>query len=193
MDITTETPLLNLTPSAPCDTLLEPDYQACTLTEIIGHLLRHHHPYTLSALENLAPLLNIVVSVHADKHPELHDLYKLFNKLRDDMSSHLAKEENILFPYVLSLETDSPLTSHFGSVANPVRIMVSEHAHESLVLKRIRGVTDGFTPPAGACASYTSLYAGLQELVKDIFIHIDLENNILFPKAIATEKIVLGR
>jgi len=164
------------------------DWDASNLTELIAHLLRHHHPYTKSALEELAPLLDKVVRVHGDQHPELHELYKLFAELRDDMGMHLMKEENILFPYMLALETEAPQAAHFGTIANPIRMMMMEHEHDSLILHRMLEVTDRFTLPAGACGSYTALYAGLQALVDDLFQHIRLENDIVFPKAIATEK-----
>lgn len=159
-----------------------------TLTELIADLLHHHHPYTKTALEELAPLLAKVLRVHGNEHAELHELQKLFTELRDDLGLHLMKEENILFPYMLALESDTPPAAHFGTVANPIRMMTMEHDHDSSILNRMREITGNFELPAGACASYTALYAGLHELVDDLFRHIELENKIVFPKAIATEK-----
>lgn len=162
---------------------------ASTLTELIEHLLRHHHLYTKTALEELAPLLDKVVRVHSDHHPELHELNKLFAELRDDLGMHLMKEENILFPYMLALEAEFPApAAHFGTVANPIRMMTMEHEHDSLILHKMLEVTDRFTLPQGTCTSYKALYVGLSDLVNDLFLHIHLENDILFPKAIATEK-----
>lgn len=168
--------------------LSEINQEASTLTQLVGHLLGHHHPYTKAALEELAPLLDKVLRVHGDSHPELHELHKLFTELRDDMGMHLMKEENILFPYMLALESASPPASHFGTVANPIRMMTMEHEHDSLILNKMKGVTDNFTLPPGACNSFTLLYKGLNELVSDLFQHIHLENDIVFPKAIAAEK-----
>ncbi len=174
---------------------IEPEahWEISTLTELVKHLLRHHHPYTKSALEELAPLIDKVVRVHGDSHPELHELHKLFSELRDDMGMHLMKEENILFPYMLALESDSPPAAHFGTVANPIRMMSMEHEHDSMILHKMLKVTDHFTLPPGACASYTALYSGLDELVNDLFRHIHLENEIVFPKAIETEKNLHGQ
>jgi regulator of cell morphogenesis and NO signaling len=159
-----------------------------TLTELIAYLLNHHHPYTKSALEELAPLLDKVLRVHAEEHAELRELHKLFTELRDDMGMHLMKEENILFPYMLALESGTPPAAHFGTVANPIRMMTMEHEHDNSILNRMCEITGNFALPAGACASYTALYAGLHELVDDLFRHMELENNFVFPKAIATEK-----
>ena len=103
------------------------------------------------------------------------------------------KEENILFPYMQALESASPPVAHFGTVANPIRMMMMEHEHDSLILNKMLEVTEHFTLPSGACASYTALYSGLNELVSDLFQHIRLENDIVFPKAIETEKSLHGQ
>ena len=158
------------------------------LADLIEHLLAHHHPYTKSALSNLAPLLDKVVRVHGTEHPELIQLQMLFNELNADLPMHLMKEEMILFPYILNLATaTSRPAAHFGSVANPIQMMTREHQTDGAILEKILAVTNNFTLPANACASYTALYAGLQELVSDLFQHIYLENDRLFPQAIARE------
>ena len=170
------------------DTESDSRWEASTLTALVGHLLRHHHPYTKTALIELAPLLDKVVRVHGEQHAELHELNKLFAELHDDMDMHLMKEENILFPYMLALESDSPPAAQFGTVANPIRMMMMEHEHDSLILNKMLEITSHFTLPPGACTSFTALYAGLHDLVNDLLQHIRLENDIVFPKAIATEK-----
>ncbi len=164
-----------------------------SLTELVTHLLQHHHPYTKNALNDLSPLLDKVVQVHGDNHPELGELAVLFKQLRDDMDTHLMKEEHILFPYMLALESDTaPARPPFGTVANPIRMMMSEHHADDLILQKMLRVTDDFTLPPNACGSYTTLYLGLHELVKDLFQHMRLENDILFVKAVAIEKIKFG-
>ncbi len=163
------------------------------LSEMIERLLQHHHPYTKAALNDLSPLLDKVALVHGDNHPELGELAILFKQLRADMDSHLMKEEHILFPYMLGLETDAPPSRPpFGTIANPIRMMMAEHHTDDLILQKMLSITDDFTPPPGACNSYISLYAGLHELVKDLFQHMRLEGDVLFVNAIAAEKIKLG-
>lgn len=168
------------------------DWETSSLSKLIDHLLLHHHPYTRSSLESLAPLLDKVLRVHGDAHPELHKLSALFRELHSDMDLHLMKEEHILFPYMQGLENSTtPPPPHFGTVANPIRMMTMEHQHDSLILHEIRAVTRQFTTPPGACSSYTDLYTGLEELVDDLFRHIQLENDFLFPKAIEAEATAL--
>lgn len=170
------------------------NWETSNLTDLIGHLLQHHHPYTKAALNDLSPLLDKVLSVHGDDHPELTELASLFRQLRDDLEQHLMKEEHILFPYMLKLEAESsPMPPPFGTIENPIRMMTMEHCTDGAILHKMLGITDNFALPPGACASFTALYQGLHALVNDLFQHIYQENNILFVKAIELEKIKLGR
>lgn len=165
------------------------NWETRSMTELIGHLLQHHHSYTRTALDELAPLMKKVLEVHGAEHPELAELAALLRQLHEDMDQHLPKEEMILFPYILKLEVAAPLSPPpFGTVENPIRMMAQEHHADGMILHKMQGVTNNFTPPADACASFTALYAGLDALVKDLRMHIYLENNILFAKAIEQER-----
>ena len=104
----------------------------------------------------------------------------------------MLKEENILFPYITQLETAvaaglaAPVPM-FGTVRNPVRMMMFEHESAGDVLRRIRQLSDQFTSPGDGCLSYQTLYRRLEELTNDLHEHIHLENNILFPRSIEME------
>jgi regulator of cell morphogenesis and NO signaling len=96
------------------------------------------------------------------------------------------KEERVLFPAIAALaagQTEFP----FGSIANPIRMMLREHDQAGDLLARLRVVTAGYAPPADGCASYRSLYERLAALEADTHRHIHLENNVLFPAAVALE------
>lgn len=173
----------------------QPDsnWDKSSLNALIDHLLQKHHAYTKASLEELHPLLEKVVRVHGASHPELAELHVLYARLRNDMQMHLMKEENILFPYMRALEEDDQVpVPHFGTVANPIRMMTGEHETDEAILRRMLEITNDFSLPRGACASYTALYKGLHELVNDLFQHMHLENDILFPRAIETERSVQG-
>lgn len=179
--------------SATIDNQPDSNWEEDSLTALIDHLLQKHHAYTKAALKELQPLLDKVVKVHGGNHPELGELHVLFARLRDDMDMHLMKEENILFPYMRALDGEQPVSApHFGTVANPVRMMMREHEADDAILRRMLEITGDFRLPPGACASYTALYQGLHELVKDLCLHMHLENDILFPRAIETERNSLG-
>ena len=133
-----------------------------------------------------------VVGVHGKNHPELMQVQKIFSALAEELSVHLMKEEQVLFPYVVRME-ESVLASEpappamFGTVVNPVRMMMQEHDGAGDALRSLRSVTNDYTLPDDACISYRTLYHALQGFESDLHQHIHLENNILFPRAVAME------
>ena len=104
----------------------------------------------------------------------------------------MLKEENILFPFIEQLEKANERPGIpapcFGSVAHPIARMLADHDDAGALLARIRELTEGYAPPSDACPTYHTLYAALSEFERDLHQHIHLENNILFPRAIAIEK-----
>ena len=106
---------------------------------------------------------------------------------------HMMKEEMVLFPYIVRMEEavlqhEPVLPPPFGSVQNPVSMMEQEHESAGAALRAMRQASSGYTPPADACVSYQTLYEALLEFEADLHQHIHLENNILFPRAIAMEQ-----
>ena len=136
------------------------------------------------------PFLHKVVKVHGDKHPELIEIEKLFNECAIELTTHMQKEEMILFPFVRKMVTgaESIATPIFGTVQNPIKMMMHEHENEGDRFRKIAALTNNYTAPADACNTYTVTYLLLQEFEEDLHLHIHLENNILFPKAIALEQ-----
>lgn len=175
--------------SEPGDT---PRWEQAALSQLVAHVVSHHHEHTRAELERLGGLATKVVAVHGAKHPEIAGLGEHVDALADDLLPHMKKEELVLFPHIEALEAASRAgrpTPHaaFGSVANPVRVMMNEHDGTGDLLRALRAATDDYTPPAGACATWRALYAGLQALERDLFQHIHLESNVLFPRAIELE------
>jgi regulator of cell morphogenesis and NO signaling len=146
-----------------------------------------HHAYLHSELPELAVLAAKVNTVHGARHPELSAVNVLVTALRVDLEPHLAKEERVLFPAIRALtlgERDFP----FNTVRNPIRMMTVEHDRAGALLAKLRTVTGAYSPPPDACASYRSLYERLEHLERDTHRHIHLENNVLFPAAVALER-----
>lgn len=155
---------------------------------LIDHILAKHHAFTARELARLEPLMEKVVTRHAEHHPELAGLQALFTTLVESLVPHMRKEENVLFPHIQALERSKDLREpapvpHFGTVRNPIRMMMAEHDADGDRLRQIREITNDYTVPDGACPSFTALYAGLEDLEKDLHRHIHLENNVLFPAA----------
>ena len=168
------------------------DWRANSLASLISHIHDKHHVFTRDELGRIEPLLAKVSSVYGEKRPELLEIQALFAELKSELLLHMRKEENILFPYIIQAENaiDANLpvpASMFGTVRNPVQMMMREHDGAGDLLRRIRQLSNDFDPPADGCVSYQTLYGALEELEQDLHQHIHLENNILFPRAVEME------
>jgi regulator of cell morphogenesis and NO signaling len=162
------------------------------LADLISHIKNTHHQYTREEIARLGPLFDKVCSVHANRHPELLDMRAAFRGLAQELSMHLMKEEMVLFPFIVRMEeaviaNDPILPPPFGTVRNPVGLMEHEHDTAGNVLRILRTASSGYSAPPDACVSYQTLYKALADFEADLHQHIHLENNILFPRAIAME------
>jgi len=170
------------------------DFQQTTLPELVDHIVTTHHIFTKDEMARLQPLFDKVVSVHGENHPELRPANELFKRLCAELTPHMFKEELILFPYIVELakaathKLRAPFAP-FGTVNNPVRMMMLEHDAAGEIIKELRATTNDYTVPPDVCISYQTLYDALAAFEQDLHQHIHLENNILFPRAIETEEI----
>jgi regulator of cell morphogenesis and NO signaling len=169
------------------------DGQNASLTELIEHILNTHHVFTKSEMTRLEALTRKVIEAHGRNHPELLDLGELFQRLCMDLTPHMFKEEQVLFPYILAMSRASDKNgpgpfAPFGTVNNPVRMMMKEHDTVGEILRELRAVTSDYNVPPDACISYQTLYQALENFERDLHQHIHLENNLLFPKALDLEK-----
>jgi regulator of cell morphogenesis and NO signaling len=169
------------------------DWQRESLTDLITHIQNTHHRYTREEIARLGPLFDKVCSVHGQNHPELLDMRSIFRGLAQELTTHMMKEEMVLFPYIERMEEaviakEPVLPPPFGSVRNPVSMMEHEHDSAGQALRAMREASLGYIAPPDACVSYQTLYKSLTEFEADLHQHIHLENNILFPRAIAVEQ-----
>ncbi|MGE5056134.1 MAG: iron-sulfur cluster repair di-iron protein [Acidobacteriota bacterium] len=168
------------------------NWQREPLADLVAHINSTHHQYTREEIARLGPLFDKVVSVHGKNHPELQHVQATFRGLAQELTMHMMKEEAVLFPYIVRMEEaviqqEPVLPPPFGSVQNPVAMMMHEHDSAGDALKAMRQASAGYTPPVDACISYQTLYKALSVFEKDLHQHIHLENNILFPRAIEME------
>jgi regulator of cell morphogenesis and NO signaling len=173
------------------------DFQTASLTELIEHIVSKHHVYTKEEMKRLTALLAKVSAAHGARHPELLHASELFQQLCADLQPHMFKEEIVLFPYIKGLEEAAErggglMRPPFGTVNNPVRMMMYEHDTAGALLRELRAATSDYRMPEDACLSYRTLYEALTDFEQDLHQHIHLENNILFPSAVALENRLVG-
>lgn len=183
-DVTAALEAVDAAPAGPDET----DYAAMRLGDLADQIVKTHHELLKRELPRIQALLNKVSQVHGDRHPELLEVVPTYNAFRDELESHMVKEERVLFPLIHELEAATSLPSfHCGSVKNPIRVMEHEHDSTGSALTRMRDLTNGYATPIDGCTSYRMLMEGLAAVEADIHHHIHKENNILFPKAAELE------
>lgn len=146
------------------------DWVRVSPEKLIRHIVDTHHLYLRKTMPLVGELLFKVLQVHSVNHPELFKVHRIFGILRRDLEAHLVKEETVLFPAI-------------NSGVNTERIikeLEGEHTGAGDALKLLREITDHYTVPKDACPSFREVYRLLQSLEQDLFIHVHLENNILF-------------
>jgi len=168
------------------------EWQTASHAELIAHIVEKHHTFTRDELVRLEALLAKVCEVHGQNHPELFQIQSQFQELRRDLEPHMLKEEQVLFPYIVRMEEaiekkQPPQVPPFGTVRNPVRMMMAEHDAAGEILRTMREASSDYTTPPDGCFSFHTLYSALVALEADLHQHIHLENNILFPRAAERE------
>ena len=188
--------LLALAAAASHSPLPPADWTHASLELLCAHILTHHHAYVRRELPRLLQLAAKVSARHGTAHAELTALDAALSLLELDLNEHFPKEESLIFPYIVTLERSVDRSHHSGEIppasccgflATPLSIIAAEHDEATALLDQLRQLTQNFTPPPNACPSYRALYDGLRELDEDLRQHIDLEREILFPRAILLE------
>lgn len=163
------------------------DWTSVPVTELCAHIVAQHHGYLRDELPPLRELVDKVARVHGDVHAELRDVQATLHAVANELEQHMVKEEQMLFPACIALEEDSGARFAFGSVENPIRMMLHEHDEVAAGLAELRALTGGYEPPVDACNSYRAMLGRLETLERDTHRHVHEENNILFPRAAALE------
>lgn len=170
----------------------EKDWAGESLASLAAFIVDTHHAYVNREVPRLNELAAKVVSRHGDTFKELAEIQSKLAELGEEMVEHQGKEEVVLFPYIGKFERyaaggGAKPRNCFGSVAHPIAMMTKDHDYAGNLMAEIRGLSQHYTPPAGACPTFRAFYAGLQDFEQDLQRHIRLENDILFPRALALE------
>ncbi|MFN8061313.1 MAG: iron-sulfur cluster repair di-iron protein [Vicinamibacterales bacterium] len=160
------------------------DWRGEPLGVLIGHIVATYHEALREELPRLRQMVARVREAHRDKAPLLLDrLEATVTEVADDLRDHLHKEELVLFPAIERLALGR------GDLRMPIEMPIAamehEHARLDALLKAMRELTAGYTPPAWACATCRALFEGLASLERELHAHVHLENNVLFPRALA--------
>jgi len=168
------------------------NWGAKPLSELTQYIVKKHHQYVREALPQIQQHLAKVVEVHGKNHPEMGEVQELFRQLGQEMIRHMQKEEQVLFPYIEQFEqalargreAEPPF---FGTVRNPITLMIREHDSAGDLVNTIRRLTHDYQSPEDGCTTFALTCKELLEFDHDLRQHVHLENNVLFPRAVELE------
>lgn len=164
----------------------EPDWQRVPLAALVRHIQTRYHEPLRAELPRLAAMLAKVVQRHGEHLPEtLVPLQRTFSDFSEELLSHMAKEDQVVFPLIEALDAGERAAERARAIAGPIAIMEDDHERAGSALAAMRALTSGYAPPEWACPTFRGLYYGLAELEAEMHMHVHLENHVLFPRAAA--------
>jgi regulator of cell morphogenesis and NO signaling len=170
----------------------ETEWTSAPLAELTRHIRERHHQYVRDSIPRVRALLAKIREKHGAKHREIGEIEKLFGDVAREMTSHMQKEEQILFPHIDALErsangSGSVEPPFFQTVRNPIHSMMQEHDVAGELVRQIRRESNDYKAPADTCTSHQAAYQELKQFEEDLHLHVHIENNILFPRAVELE------
>lgn len=168
------------------------DYNSWPIDLLAEYIQKRHHKYAEAKIGEIMPYLEKIERVHGQRHPELGEVLEIFKATAGEITVHMKKEELMIFPYIKKMmkagELGKGIQTRQGGLKNPIKMLLHEHDDEGDKFRRIAQLTKNYTAPEDGCNTYRITLAMLKEFEEDLHLHIHLENNILFPKAIRMEK-----
>lgn len=169
------------------------NFEEWPLDLLADYIEKKHHRYVREQIPVIQAFLGKIVLVHGGIHPELSKIKMHFDACAIDLTTHMQKEELILFPFIrkmvlAKMDGNTGPAAPFGTVQNPIQMMMHEHDTEGQRFRKIGMLSNQYAVPSDGCNTYRAAYAALHAFEDDLHLHIHLENNILFPKAIEMEQ-----
>jgi regulator of cell morphogenesis and NO signaling len=147
------------------------------------YIMNTHHKFVLKNLPELVFYTQKIANVHGDHHPELIEVESLFAKINEELLQHLKNEEEVLFPAIKEAEKNAS-ASVKSIIVSEITRMKGEHEFAGGAMDKINVLTNNYLIPEDACNTYKVSLKLLEQFEDDLHIHVHLENNILYPKAL---------
>jgi regulator of cell morphogenesis and NO signaling len=171
-------------------------YESWKLDFLVEYIVNVHHAYLYSTVPDLQASLTSFAASHRKQHPELKEIVETFDQLATALMQHNRHEEEIIFPYIKQIDNTHRRKETYGSLfvrtlRKPLSTIEAEHDKISKILTELRSLTHNYSYPGNACTNHRVVFNKLKEFDEDLTQHKYLENNVLFPRAIALERELL--
>ncbi len=158
-----------------------------SLSELCDHIEFVHHGYLKEELPRLDFMTRKVAAVHGEHEPRLLEVRRVFETFNEAMTTHTREEDETVFPAIRQLETANGNKAAVASgLKTTLTKLESEHDSAGAALEQFNALTDSYTPPEWACNTFRALYDSLAQLEKNMHQHVHKENNVLFPRVLAS-------
>jgi regulator of cell morphogenesis and NO signaling len=168
------------------------DMTSWPVDALVELIVTKHHAYVKRQIPAITAMLEKLVAAHGERHSAMVRIAATFSSLASELTHHMEKEEQILFPYIQAMahirrDDSQRLMTPFGTVRNPIRMMEDDHQQAAAELWMLRVLTNGFVAPDTACVTWGACFSELAAFERDLHQHVHLENNVLFPAAARLE------
>lgn len=159
------------------------NFNEWNLSFLSDYIMNTHHKFVLKNLPELVFYTQKIANVHGDHHPELLEVASLFTKINEELLQHLKNEEEVLFPAIKAAEKNATPQVK-STIISEIERMQGEHEFAGGAMDKINVLTNNYLIPEDACNTYRVSLKLLEQFEDDLHIHVHLENNILYPKAL---------
>jgi len=159
------------------------NFKEWNLSFLSDYIVNTHHKFVLKTLPELVFYTRKIADVHGDNHPELIKVASLFIQINEELLQHLKNEEEVLFPAIKEAEKNASLEVK-ATIVSEITRMQGEHEFAGRAMDKINVLTNNYLIPVDACNTYRVSLKLLEQFEDDLHIHVHLENNILYPKAL---------
>jgi regulator of cell morphogenesis and NO signaling len=152
---------------------------------LCDYIVNTHHKYVLKSLPVLVAYTEKIASVHGDRHLELREVARLFSNINEELLQHLKNEEEVLFPAIKEVLKSGSKDAK-ATIKSEISRLSDEHELAGGAMDKINVITSGYLVPEDGCNTYQVTFRLLSQFEDDLHTHVHLENNILYPKALAS-------
>jgi regulator of cell morphogenesis and NO signaling len=163
------------------------DWLQATKSQLVDHIVQHHHVFTREELARFGPLLEGALATDLAAHPELAQVATHYRNLEKDLLAHFQMEEKNLFPALCATEKGGPTPISLSTPKEQLRTINAEHQAVEELFLNIRMLTEDYAVPRDASPGLRALYLGLRDLEDDLHVHLYLENHLLYPRVLPGE------
>ena len=156
---------------------------------LVIEYLKHNHSYFI---KNRLPYIKGLISnltLEDKKYKFFNDLKFIFPLFYEDFVDHILEEEKYIFTYIQKLQQfDNKVNDHaklfFASKKISLEEEAKEHREEDSEMSGIRGLTKNYSIRNIDNLHLKVIFQELKEFDKELELHSNIENKILFPRAL---------